>query len=213
MLMMQEPTVFIVDDDPDLRDSLRWLMTTVGLRVEVFATAAEFLQEPPRRGPGCLVFDVRMPGMSGLDLYESLVARGERMPVIFITAFADVPMAIRAMKSGAVEFVEKPFNRQELLDRVQRAIHADIARRRQIAAREAVRKRFQRLTAKEREVLELIKEGQPNKVISAQLDITSRAVEMRRANLMKKLGVRTLAELLRMSIGGDLVGDDLRNGH
>lgn len=210
---MQEPTVFIVDDDADMRDSLQWLMTTVGLRVEVFATAAEFLQEPPRRGPGCLVFDVRMPGMSGLDLYESLVARGERMPVIFITAFADVPMAIRAMKSGAVEFVEKPFNRQELLDRVQRAIHVDLARRRQIAAREAVRKRFQRLTAKEREVLELIKEGQPNKAISAHLDITSRAVEMRRANLMKKLGVRTLAELLRMSIGGDLAWDDHQNGH
>ena len=123
---MQDPTVYIVDDDPDMRDSLRWLMKTVGLRVEAFASAAEFLREFARSGPGCLVFDVRMPGTSGLDLFEDLVARGERMPVIFITAFADVPMAIRAMKSGAVEFVEKPFNRQALLEKVQRAIKDDV---------------------------------------------------------------------------------------
>ena len=119
-----------MDDDPDMRDSLRWLMKTVGLRVEVFASAAEFLERFTPGGPGCLVFDVRMPGTSGLDLYEELVARGEGMPVIFITAYADVPMAIRAMKSGAIEFVEKPFNRQALLDRVQRAIKDDAERRR-----------------------------------------------------------------------------------
>jgi FixJ family two-component response regulator len=211
MPAMQEPTVYIVDDDPDMRDSLRWLMTTVGLRVAVFATASEFLEEFTPRGPGCLVFDVRMPGMSGLDLYEALIARGEGMPVIFITAFADVPMAIRAMKSGALEFVEKPFNRQELLDRVQRAIKDDAERRRQLAESEAVRKQFQRLTAKEREVLELIKEGRPNKAISAILDITPRAVEMRRASLMKKLGVRTLAELLRLTIALEVSSEDRRD--
>jgi two-component system, LuxR family, response regulator FixJ len=205
--MMAAATVYIVDDDPDMRDSLRWLMKTVGLHVEVYGSAAEFLEDFAPGGPGCLVFDVRMPGMSGLDLYEALVARGEGMPVIFITAYADVPMAIRAMKSGAIEFVEKPFDRQELLDRVQRAIQDDVERRRLLADREALRRRFGRLTEKEREVLELIKQGQPNKAISASLDITSRAVEMRRSSLMKKLGVRTLAELLRLTIALEIASN------
>jgi FixJ family two-component response regulator len=200
---MQEPTVYIVDDDPDMRDSLRWLMKTVGLRVEVYPTAPSFLEAFRPGSPGCLVFDVRMPGMSGLDLFEKLVARGEIMSVIFITAYADVPMAIRAMKSGAIEFVEKPFNRQDLLDRVQRAIKDDTERRHRFADRDALRRRLAKLTAKEREVLELIKEGQPNKAISAVLSITPRAVEMRRASLMKKLEVRTLAELIRLTISAD----------
>jgi FixJ family two-component response regulator len=198
--MMQDPTVYIVDDDPDMLDSLRWLMKTVGLRVQTFPSAADFLREFAPGGPGCLVFDVRMPETSGLDLFEEMVARGQSMPVIFITAFADVPMAIRALKSGAVEFVEKPFNRQTLLEKVQRAIKDDIERRRLLAHREAIRTRFRRLTEKEREVLELIKAGQPNKVIAASLDITPRAVEMRRASLMKKLGARSLVELLRLTI-------------
>lgn len=204
---MQKPTVYIVDDDPDMRDSLQWLMKTVGLRVAVFPSAAAFLEGFSPEGPGCLVFDVRMPGTSGLDLYEELVARGEGMPVIFITAYADVPMAIRAMKSGAIEFVEKPFNRQGLLDRVQRAIKDDARRLRKFAERQALRQRFGRLTGKEREVLGLINEGQPNKAIAARLGITPRAVEMRRASLMNKLGVRTLAELLRLTIELDVTGD------
>ena len=196
----REPTVYVVDDDHDMRDSLQWLMRTVGLRAEVFPSASSFLEGFKPGGPGCLVFDVRMPGTSGLDLYEELVARGEGMPVIFITAFADVPMAIRAMKSGAIEFVEKPFNRQVLLDRIQRAIKNDVERLRLEAEREAALRRFRHLTDKEREVLALIKDGQPNKAISAALGITPRAVEMRRAGLMKKLGVRNFAELLRLSI-------------
>ena len=183
-----------------MRDSLNWLMTTVGLRAEVYPSASAFLEGFRPGGPGCLVFDVRMPGTSGLDLYEELAARGEGMPVIFITAYADVPMAIRAMKTGAIEFVEKPFNRQTLLDRVQRAIKDDAERRRLAAGRDAVRRRFGRLTDKEREVLALIKDGRPNKAISAGLGITPRAVEMRRAGLMKKLGVGSLAELLRLTI-------------
>jgi FixJ family two-component response regulator len=209
--MTDEPTVYIVDDDPDMRDSLHWLMRAVGLRVEVFPSADAFLQGFAPGGPGCLVFDVRMPGTSGLDLYEELVARGIAMPVIFLTAFADVPMAIRAMKSGAIEFVEKPFNRQALLDRVQRAIKEDAERRRVLAGREAVRQRFRRLTEKEREVMELIKEGRPNKAISAMLSITPRAVEMRRASLMKKLGIRTLAELLRLSIEMEVASEGRRH--
>jgi FixJ family two-component response regulator len=198
--MMEHPVVYIVDDDPDMRDSLCWLMKTVGVRAQSFASAAEFLRDFTPNGPGCVILDVRMPGTSGLDLFEDLVARGEGMPVIFITAYADVPMAVRAMKSGAVEFVEKPFNRQTLLDKVQRAIKDDIERRSRIAVRQKLAQRFQRLTGKEREVLELIKEGRPNKEIASQLQITPRAVELRRSSLMRKLGVRSLIELLRLTV-------------
>ena len=203
---MQEPTVYIVDDDADLRESLRWLMETVGLRVQAFASASEFLRDFSPNGPGCLVVDVRMPGKSGLDLFEELVARGEGMPAIFMTAFADVPMAIRALKSGAVEFVEKPFNRQAMLDRVQRSIEDDARRRALLADREAMAARFRSLTDKEREVLDLIKDGLPNKAIASRLAITPRAVEMRRSGLMKKLGARSLADLLRMAFSGEAEG-------
>jgi FixJ family two-component response regulator len=197
---MEQSLVYIVDDDPDMRDSLRWLMKTVGIRAQTFASAAEFLRDFTPNGPGCVILDVRMPGTSGLDLFEELVARGEGMPVIFITAHADVPMAVRAMKSGAVEFVEKPFNRQTLLDKVQRAIKDDSERRSRMAARANLSRRFQQLTGKEREVLELIKEGRPNKEIASQLQITPRAVELRRSSLMRKLGVRSLIELLRLTV-------------
>jgi FixJ family two-component response regulator len=197
---MEQPLVYIVDDDPDMRDSLHWLMKTVGIRALTFASAAEFLRDFTPNGPGCVILDVRMPGTSGLDLFEELIARGEGMPVIFITAHADVPMAVRAMKSGAVEFVEKPFNRQTLLDKVQRAIKDDSERRSRMAARANLSRRFQRLTDKEREVLELVKEGRPNKDIARHLQITPRAVELRRSSLMRKLGVRSLIELLRLTV-------------
>lgn len=197
---MEQPTVYIVDDDPDMRDSLRWLMKTVGLRAQTFASATEFLREFAPEGPGCVILDVRMPGTSGLDLFEELVARGDGLPVIFITAYADVPMAVRAMKSGAVEFVEKPFNRQTLLDKVQRAIKDDADRRGRAAAREDLSRRFRRLTDKEREVLELIKDGRPNKEIASRLGITARAVELRRSSLMRKLRVSSLIELLRLTV-------------
>lgn len=197
---MEQPVVYIVDDDPDMRDSLHWLMRTVGLRSLTFASADEFLRDFAPDGPGCVILDVRMPGTSGLDLFEELVARGEGIPVIFITAFADVPMAVRAMKSGAVSFVEKPFNRQTLLDKVQRAIRDDADRRARMAARASLERRFRRLTDKEREVLDLIKEGRPNKDIAHSLQITSRAVELRRSSLMRKLGVGSLIELLRLTV-------------
>ena len=141
-----------------------------------------------------------MPGTGGLDLYEQLIARGEGRPVIFITAHADVPMAVRALKSGAAEFIEKPFRPQALLEKVQRAIKEDAARRARMAGREEGRLRFRSLTDKERVVLGLLKEGLPNKTIAARLRITPRAVEMRRAGLMNKLGARSLADLLRMAL-------------
>jgi FixJ family two-component response regulator len=197
---MEQSLVYIVDDDPDMRDSLRWLMKTVGIRAQTFASAAEFLRDFTPNGPGCVILDVRMPGTSGLDLFEELIARGEGLPVLFITAHADVPMAVRAMKSGAVEFVEKPFNRQTLLDKVQRAIKDDSERRSRMAARANLSRRFQQLTDKEREVLALIKEGRPNKDIATQLQITPRAVELRRSSLMRKLEVRSLIELLRLTV-------------
>jgi RNA polymerase sigma factor (sigma-70 family) len=200
------PTVHVVDDDRDMRDSLRWLMESVGLAVQTYNSADEFLRRfDPNGSPGCLLFDVRMPGASGLDLYEALVARADALPVIFVTAYADVPMAIRAMKSGAVEFVEKPFNRQDLLDRVQRAVRQDEERRQRLSDRAALESRFRRLTDKEQEVLDLVKQGLPNKTIAARLEITPRAVEMRRASLMKKLGAASLADLLRMAFAREFV--------
>ena len=142
-----------------------------------------------------------MPGTSGLDLFEELAARGLRMPVMFITAYADVPMAVRAMKSGAVEFLEKPFNGQVLLEKIQRAVEDDADRISRESGLEEVRARLEKLTGKEREVLGMIRDGRPNKEIAARLEVTPRAVELRRASLMKKLGVSSLPELLRLTIG------------
>ena len=199
-LMTTPATVYVVDDDPDIRDSLSWLMGTVGLAVKTFGSADEFLRGFTSKGPGCLVVDIRMPGTSGLDLFEALVGRGEMIPVLFITAHADVPMAIRAMKSGAADFIEKPFHRQTLLDKVQNAIKLNVDRLALFSDREAIQARFRSLTDKEREVLDLIMEGRPNKAIAGKLDITPRAVEMRRANLMKKLGANSIVELMRLAL-------------
>lgn len=198
------PTVHVVDDDPDMRDSLRWLMGTVGLNVETYDSAADFLRRFRPSGPGCLVFDIRMPQASGLDLYERLVARGGAMPVVFVTAYADVPMAVRALQSGAVDFVEKPFNRQALLERVQRAVREDADRRGREAERASLEDRFGRLTDREREVLDLVIKGLPNKAIAARLGVTPRAVEMRRSGMMKKLGAKSLADLLRLTLRREL---------
>ena len=197
---MQSPMVYIIDDDPDMRDSLRWLLKTVGLQSLTFGTASEFLRESSAEGPSCVLLDVRMPGASGLDLLEEMVRRGMEVPVIFITAYADVPMAVRAMKSGAVEFIEKPFNGQVLLEKVQRAIKNDAERLGRCSARAGMQSRLESLTEKEREVLGMIKDGRPNKDIASRLEITPRAVELRRASLMKKLGVRSLPDLFRVTI-------------
>jgi len=192
------PVVHVVDDDADMRDSLTYLMRSVGLTVEVYGTAAEFLALYRDDRPGCLLFDVRMPEISGLELYEQLVRDGVRLPVIFMTAFADVPMAVRALKSGAVEFLEKPFNRQALLEKVQRAISEDQSRRRQHVLWQDVGRRLLDLTSRERDVLELVLTGIPNKSIASRLDITERTVELRRASVMKKLHVQSTVELIRL---------------
>jgi FixJ family two-component response regulator len=207
---MSNPTVYIVDDDPDMRDSLRWLLKTVGLRSVTFPSAADFLRGYIGERPACLVLDVRMPGTSGLDLFEELAARGLPIPVLFITAHADVPMAVRAMKSGAVEFLEKPFNGQVLLEKIQRAVKDDADRCMREADLEQVRTRLETLTGKEHEVLEMIRDGRPNKEIATRLEITPRAVELRRASLMRKLGVSSLPELLRLTIAHETVSEQRR---
>lgn len=192
------PVVHIVDDDRDMRDSLAFLLRSVNLAVQVYSTATEFLAVYRDDRPGCLLFDVRMPDVSGLELYERLVEDGVRLPVIFMTAYADVPMAVRALKSGAVEFLEKPFNRQMLLERVQRAIADDLERRKRGEHWDDVGRRLSDLTARERAVLELVLTGQPNKAIAARLEITERTVELRRASLMRKLAVGSAVELIRL---------------
>lgn len=192
------PVVHVVDDDPDMRDSLIYLMQSVSLETRVYASATEFLALYRDDRPGCLLFDVRMPDLSGLELYELLQARGVRLPVIFMTAFADVPMAVRALKSGAIEFLEKPFHLQSLLERVQRAISDDVARRAAGEQWDDVGRRLGELTSREREVLEMVLTGIPNKAIAGRLEITERTVELRRASLMKKLNVQSTVELIRV---------------
>ncbi|NNJ26619.1 response regulator transcription factor [Alienimonas chondri] len=204
------PTVHLVDDDDQMRDSLKWLIESVGMRAACYGSGAEFLQRHREglvehelhggdRGPGCLVSDVRMPRMSGLDMYESYKADGGELPVIFITAHADVPMAVRALQGGAAEFVEKPFNRHALLERVQRAVRRDARRRAQGRALRTLDRRFAALTDRERDVLDGLKRGLPNREIAERAGVTVRAVEMRRSGLMKKLDAASLADLLRLA--------------
>jgi len=196
--MKSDPTVFVVDDDEAVRKGLQFLIRSVGLNVETFATAAAYLDNLSPSRPGCLILDVRMPGMSGLDLLAHLSEQGIEMPTIFLTGHGDVPLAVRAVKMGALDFLEKPFRHQELLDLIQRAIRLDAQRRRESALRGEVRERIERLTPREHQVLDLIVAGEPNKAIAADLDISEKTVEFHRANVMKKMGVYSLADLVRM---------------
>ncbi len=202
--------IYVVDDDLDSRESLVYLLQTVGLQVQAFSSASEFLQSLNIDQPGCLVCDVRMPEISGLELFERLTAAGSLLPVIFITAYADVPMAVRALKSGAAEFVEKPFNAQTMLERIQRALAEDRRRRQEIATWNEFRIRLESLTEKEVETLEFVREGAPNKAIAARLNITERAVEMRRATLMKKLQAHSVAELIRLVTEHEITSEHRR---
>lgn len=193
-----EPSVFIVDDDEAVRDSLHLLMVSAGLSAQTFDSAQAFIDQFDPQRAGCLILDIRMPGMSGLELQDRLNDIGSVLPVIIITGHGDVPMAIRAFKSGIFDFIEKPFNDQVLLDCVQRAIEKDRENRTQImhnADRDAL---LETLTAREREVLEHVVAGKANKVIAADLGVSQRTVEVHRAKVMEKLKVRSLAELVRL---------------
>lgn len=193
------PSVFVVDDDKQFLDSLVVLLEALGYCVRGFSNPKSFLQYYRAEMPGCLVLDIRMPRQSGLQMYEQLVHENKRLPVIFITAHADVSTAVAAMKSGAVEFLEKPFDRDTLSNRVQNALSLDAERRQKDAEFSAIADRIEQLNDRERETLALIQEGETNKAMAARLYLTERAVEMRRSTLMKKLGVNSLAELLELT--------------
>jgi FixJ family two-component response regulator len=192
------PTVFIVDDDAPVRDGLKLLLRSVGHRVETYASAQEFLDAYADDRPGCLVLDVRMPGMSGLDLQERLNERRAILPIIFITGHGDVPMAVEALQAGALDFLQKPFRDQELLDRIASALDKDAANRRELLELKQIAARFAELTPRERAVMDLVVQGKSNKVIAGDLDISQRTVEIHRARVMEKTQAGSLAHLVRM---------------
>jgi two-component system, LuxR family, response regulator FixJ len=192
------PQVFIVDDDEAVRSALRFLIRSVGLQAQAFDSALEFLKSYDPRQPGCLLLDVRMPGMSGLDLQQELNRRGATIPVVFITGHGDVPMAVAAMQYGAFDFLQKPFRDQDLLDRVQRAMARDAESRGRLAARAEIVARLATLTPREVEVMRLITTGKANKVVGAELGVSQRTVEIHRAHVMEKMHAGSLAELVRM---------------
>jgi len=194
------PTVFVVDDDPDVRESLRWLFESVGLAVEEFSDSAAFLESYRSDRPGCLLLDVRMPGMDGLALLERLNEHHVWLPSIVLTGHGDIPMAVRAMKLGAVDFVQKPANHQQLLELVNEALRRDREFREQIGDPAAVAERLASLTPREREVLEGLVEGDSNKAIAYNLDVGSRTVETHRARIMEKMQASTVADLVRMTL-------------
>lgn len=192
-----QPTVFVVDDDEAMRKSIHWLMESVDLPVEMFSSAQDFLRACDPQRHGCLLLDVRMPGMSGMDLLEKLKGDGLHLPVIIITGHGDVPMAVRALKHGAFDFIQKPFNSQDLLDQVNAALQQDRAYRRQYREVAALHDQFATLTGREREIVELVVTGDSSKVIAAKLGISPKTVDIHRANIMKKVNVHTIAELVQ----------------
>ena len=192
------PTVFVVDDDDAVRNSLRFLLKSVGLPTQTLASATEFLQSYQQSQPGCLVLDVRMPAMSGLELQQQLNLRGATIPVIFITGHGDIPMAVEAMQHGAFDFLQKPFRDQDLIDRIQKALAKDAKTRAALKEHERIRRRLETLTPREREVLGLMTKGMPNKVMAAELGVSQRTVEIHRARVMEKSGASSLAQLVRM---------------
>ena len=200
-------TVFVVDDDEQMRDSLATLLQVLGFAVRTFAGGSSFERFYRADMPGCLVLDIRMPRQSGIELYEQLLREGKRLPVIFITAHADVSTAVAAMKTGAIEFLEKPFDRQLLLERVQKALQLDAQWRSQDAEFAELAERVARLSERERETLAMIQAGESNKMMAAKLFITERAVEMRRAAIMRKLQVGTVAELLDLTISHRILAE------
>ncbi|MBV8974289.1 MAG: response regulator transcription factor [Sinobacteraceae bacterium] len=192
------PTVFVVDDDEGVRNSLRFLLKSVGLTTRALGSAGEFLEAYKHNQPGCLVLDVRMPGMSGIELQQQLNLRGATIPVIFITGHGDIPMAVEAMQHGAFDFLQKPFRDQDLIDRIQRALERDTRNRTSLAQHARIRERLESLTPREREVLTLMTRGKPNKVMAAGLGASQRTVEIHRARVMEKSGADSLAHLVRM---------------
>ncbi len=196
----EEAYVFIVDDDASVRDSLRWLIESVQLKVLSFNSAQEFLDGYENQQTGCVVLDVRMPGISGLDLQEELRQQGFVLPVIIITGHADVPMAVRAFKSGAFDFIEKPFNDQHLIDRIQQAIEKSRSQKVNIQRQQEAGNRLKKLSSREKQVLDCIVAGSSNKTMARELEISVKTIETHRANLMSKMKAGSVSELVRIAL-------------
>ena len=190
--------VFVVDDDPSVRSSLKFLLSTVGLQVESFGSADTFLHRKPPDAPSCLVLDVRLPGLSGLDFQRELAARNIRIPIVFLTGHGDIPMSVRAMKAGAVEFLTKPFRDQDLLDAVRIALERDRARREQEKEVAELQQRFDLLTSREQQVISMLVSGMLNKQIAGQLGTAESTVKVQRSRAMEKMHAQSLVDLVRM---------------
>ncbi|HVY22181.1 MAG TPA: response regulator FixJ [Steroidobacteraceae bacterium] len=201
--MSTTATIFIVDDDPAVQQSLRMLFRSVGFRTEVFNNGQQFLDAFDDQWTGCVVLDMRMPGMSGLELQQQLNQRQSIMPVIFMTGHGDVPMAVEAMQAGAIDFIQKPFNDQELIDRVTQAVAKDTRNREVLNEKNEIRQRLNSLTPREHEILDMVVNGKANKVIADDLELSQRTVEIHRARVMEKMQATSLAHLVRMVIAAD----------
>jgi len=193
------PTVFVVDDDEELRLALGNLFASVGLEVKLFDSTAAFLREAPQDQPGCLVLDVRLPGVSGLEFQGQLARAHAQIPIIFMTGHGDIPMSVQAMKAGAIDFLTKPFRDQDMLDAVALAIETDRSRRAQSQASSDVRERFERLSPREREVMTLVTRGLMNKQVAGDLGLSEITVKLYRGQAMRKMGATSLADLVRMA--------------
>lgn len=200
MTINQEATVFVVDDDPAIRKSLRWLIESVGLKVQTHELANEFLESYSPDSPGCLVLDVRIPGMSGLELQEKLRERGYDIPVIIVSGYGDVPMAVRAMKAGAIDFLEKPVSDQVLLDYIQKGIAQDIKNKQARLQNKELIERKDSLTRREREVMEYVVAGFSSREIAEKLNVSFKTVEAHRAKIMKKMQVKSVPKLIQMDL-------------
>ena len=196
--MTGAPVVFVVDDDPSVRSSLKFLLSTVGLQVETFDSADTFLRKKPPDAPSCLVLDVRLPGLSGLDFQRELAARNIRIPIVFLTGHGDIPMSVRAIKAGAVEFLTKPFRDQDLLDAVRIGLDRDRARREQQKEVTDIQRRFDSLTSREQEVISLVVSGMLNKQIADRLGTAESTVKVQRSRAMEKMHAESLIDLARM---------------
>jgi FixJ family two-component response regulator len=197
--MSDLPVVFVVDDDPSMRAALEDLVGSIGLQVKVFASPQEFLNSSRPDAPGCLVLDVRLPGMSGLTFQRELAKAGSDLPIIFITGHGDIPMSVRAMKAGAVEFLSKPFHHQDLLDAINLAIGRDIENRRKSIVVTELRSRHATLTDRERQIMKLVVSGKANKQIASELSLSEMTVKVHRGQVMRKMQAASLPDLVRMS--------------
>ena len=195
----EQPVVFVIDDDASVREAVEDLLRSVGLGVESFASTQEFVQSKRPDTPGCIVLDVRLPGPSGLEFQRTLIESNIHLPIIFISGHGDIPMSVRAMKSGAIEFLTKPLREQELLDAIQVAIERDRARRQEAKVSAELQARFNSLTLREREVFTLVVTGRPNKQIAAQLELSETTVKVHRSQITRKMRAKSLVDLVRMA--------------